>query len=57
MAFGEILKEIPTALKEAQASADTRFEPQLVCESGTVPAAPGVIEKCEDRFEELDSDD
>ena len=57
VAIREILKEIPTALKQAQATADTSFQPKLVREGGTVPTGSGEVEKPAKRFEKFDTDD
>ena len=51
-----ILQKIPTALKQAQATADASFQPELVWEGGAVPTGPGKFDKPAKRFEELDTD-
>jgi len=56
VAVGEILKEIPAALKQTQATADTGFQPKLVREGGAVAAGSGKIEKPAKRFEEFGTD-
>ena len=56
VAIREILKKIPTALKQAQATADASFKPQLIRERGAVPRGSGLFEKAENRFEEFDTD-
>jgi hypothetical protein len=45
VAVREMLKEIPAALKQAQATADAGFKPKLVREGGAVSTRPGKIEK------------
>ena len=56
VAIREILKKIPAALKQAQATADASFKPKLVREGGAVPAGSGKIEKPAKGFEEFDTD-
>jgi hypothetical protein len=56
VAICEILKKIPTALKQAQAAADSSFQPKLVWEGGAVPAGSGELEKPAKGFEELATD-
>ena len=56
MAFGEILEEVATALKKADAAADARFEPQFVRKGGTVVPEPRLFEKAENRFKKFDTD-
>jgi hypothetical protein len=56
VAICEILKKVPAALKQAQATADSSFKPKLVWEGGAVPTGPGKIEKPPKRLEEFDTD-
>jgi hypothetical protein len=56
VAIREILKKIPAALKQAQATADAGFKPKPVREGGAVPAGPGKIEKPAERLEKFDTD-
>jgi hypothetical protein len=43
-------------LKQAQAAADSSFQPKLVWEGGAVPAGSGELEKPAKGFEEFDTD-
>jgi hypothetical protein len=56
VAIREVLKKIPAALKQAQATADASFKPKLVWQRGAVPAGSGKVEKPAKRFEEFDTD-
>ena len=56
VAIREILKKIPTALKQTQATADASFKPKLVWECGAVPTGSGEIEKPAERLEKFDTD-
>ena len=56
MSCGEILEEVATALKKADAAAHARFEPQFVRKGGTVAPEPRLFEKAENRFEKFDTD-
>ena len=40
VAFGEILKEVPPALKKPETPTDARFKPQRIGKSGAVPTEP-----------------
>jgi hypothetical protein len=41
----EIPKKIPAALKQAQATSDSSFQPKLVRECGAAPTGPGKLKK------------
>ena len=40
VAFREILKEVPTALKKPETPTDARFKPQRIGKCGAVPTEP-----------------
>ena len=56
MAFGEILEDVATALKKADAAVHVRFEPKFVRKCGTVAPELRLFEKAENRFKEFDTD-
>jgi hypothetical protein len=55
--IGELLEEIPTALEDPHAAADTGFHPSGIIKSGAFPAVFGGMEKLEKGLEEFFTDD
>jgi hypothetical protein len=53
----QMLKKIPAALHQAQATPDAGLEPKRVRKGRAVSAGPGKVEKPAKRFEELDTND
>jgi hypothetical protein len=54
---GELLKEIASALEDAQAAADTGFEPEGIIEGRAVPAVFSSVEKLKKRLEKFRAND
>jgi hypothetical protein len=57
VAIRQMLKKIPAALHQAQATPDAGLEPKRVRKGRAVSAGPGKVEKPAKRFEELDTND
>jgi hypothetical protein len=55
--FCQMLKKIPAALHQAQATPDAGLEPKRVRKGRAVSAGPRKVEKPAKRFEELDTND
>lgn len=56
VAICQILKEIPPALKQAQARADSSSQLKLARECGAAPTGPGKFKKQAKGFEKFDTD-
>ena len=57
MLVGELLKEVASALEDAETAADTDFEPEGIVERRAVPAVFRGVEKLKKRLEEFRAND